>query len=98
MLDSGQIEILRCPITERRLCMASEGVVAAVAQMLSKEASRAPRRDSAKNAPISAGLITMDGRLFYPIVGGIPKLLVEEAIELPEMGLEPSERNERNDE
>jgi uncharacterized protein YbaR (Trm112 family) len=67
-----------CPATRQPLQQATDALVAKLAAM----------RDSLKNRagqtpePFDGGMITVDACWFYPTRGGIPILLLEEAIAL----------------
>ncbi len=77
MLDAKIIQLLRCPIDKTPLTVADESVVIAVNQAIQRSEAR-DRRDQLVREPIEAGLCS--GPWLYPIRGGIPTLLADEAI------------------
>jgi uncharacterized protein YbaR (Trm112 family) len=81
MIDKDLLAILVCPENQTPLVAASEPLVAKLnravaAGRLKNRAGRVVEK------PLQAGLIREDGALLYPIIDGIPVLLVEEAIPL----------------
>ena len=81
MISTDLLEILRCPVTGQRLRPAPTELIS----RLASECSAARLRDHAGNpvtAPIECGLVREDGKVFYPIRGGIPVMLPEESIDI----------------
>ncbi|NIL98622.1 MAG: Trm112 family protein [Planctomycetales bacterium] len=81
MLNKELLDILVCPQNHLPLKMADPQVVDKL-----NAAIEAGTLHNAQDLPVEhkldAGLIREDGRVLYPIVDGIPILLVEEAIPL----------------
>lgn len=72
------IELLRCPISGQAMHLAPASTVERF-----QEAQRCGQLRTREGAGVDAfedGLLTDDGRWFYPIRGGIPVLLAGEAI------------------
>jgi uncharacterized protein YbaR (Trm112 family) len=82
MIDPKLIEMLRCPESGGRLQLAAESVVARVNQAIQRGEAR-DRVDQKVSEPIDGGLVANQGDWLYPIRGGIPTLVVDEAIRLP---------------
>ncbi len=79
MLDSRLLDILRCPETHQILSLLSENALAD----LNREISLGRVKNTAGrqvSAPLSAALIRQDGGRIYPIVEGIPVMLLDESI------------------
>ena len=87
-IDNELLAILRCPETLQKL---SEAPVETVRRVESERlAGRLRgRAGSAIGAPIEAGLVREDGKVFFPIRDGIPVMLVDEAIGLDEAAGSP---------
>ena len=85
MIDPRLLDILVCPETRLPLRMADEDLVARLNQLA---AQRKLRNQSGRvlESPIDGGLVRQDGTLLFPIVDGIPVMLMDEAIPL-ETGL-----------
>jgi uncharacterized protein YbaR (Trm112 family) len=69
MVDPQLLAILVCPETRTPLHEAAEGRLR-------------NRAGQAVEGPIQGGLIREDGRVLFPIVDGIPVMLIDEAIPL----------------
>jgi len=81
MIDKDLLKILVCPENRTPLCLADKSLV--------DRLNRAAAAGRLKNrvgqpvlSPLEAGLVREDGALFYPIIDGIPVLLIDEAIPL----------------
>lgn len=81
MIDRNLLQILVCPETHARLEMADaaivEGLNRGIAQGAVKNRAGQPVR-----ARLDGGLVRQDKKLLYPIIDGIPVMLVDEAIPL----------------
>jgi uncharacterized protein YbaR (Trm112 family) len=67
-VDDDMLELLCCPLTHQALRIADEAALRDASVRVSR--------------PIAEGLIREDGRMLYPIRGGIPQLVPEEGIPL----------------
>ena len=81
MIDQKLLEILVCPENHTALRLADDELLARLNEAIAagKATNRAGRP---VGEPLDAGLVREDGTLLYPVVDGIPALLVDEAIPL----------------
>jgi uncharacterized protein YbaR (Trm112 family) len=87
MVDPQLLAILVCPETRTALHVADEALVA----RLNREAADGRVRNRSGQlveGPIEGGLIREDGKVLFPIIDGIPVMLIDEAIPL-EIGERP---------
>ena len=78
-LDKDLLAILACPETKEPVSLADEALLATVNAAIA--AGKVTSRDgSAVEQPIDAGLVRQDGKLLYPVRGGIPIMLIDEGI------------------
>jgi uncharacterized protein YbaR (Trm112 family) len=80
-IDADLLRILRCPREGSKLALADDSLI----QNLNEQIRRGELRDAQDQKvedPIEAGLLTATGTRLYPIRGGIPTLIANEAIEL----------------
>ena len=75
MIPADLLALLRCPITRQPLSWASPELLAVVN-------ARAANLDVGKTDALDAALVRADGAVLYPVLGGIPVLLAEQAIPL----------------
>jgi uncharacterized protein YbaR (Trm112 family) len=78
------MELLRCPEDRSPLRLADDDLLA----RLNEAASAGRLRNVAGNTisePFDGGLVRVDGRVVYPIVEGIPRLLMDEGIPLAQL-------------
>ncbi len=75
------VEFLRCPETGRRLVLADTALVEAVRE-LTGESKSDPAGERSASQRLEGGLVRDDGEVLYPVVAGIPKLLIDQAIVL----------------
>jgi len=87
MPDDGYLHLLRCPINHEPLVRAPSELVQQVSEYLERISNDHHRYAPDMARKMDGGLLRRDGRVFYPIVDGIPKLLVDEAIDLEQLGL-----------
>ena len=80
-VDPELLAILVCPEDHSALALAPAPLVEAVNAAIARRALK-NREGKAIEAPIEAGLVRADGAWLYPIIGGIPVMIVEEAIPL----------------
>lgn len=85
MLDTALLDILVCPESQQALRLADPSVMDRLNEAISSGELR-NRGGKKVSAPLTAGLIREDGRLFYPIRDDIPIMLLDEAIELGDEG------------
>jgi uncharacterized protein len=79
MLSPELLEIVRCPETMQRLSMAPPELLDRLnAGPLSN------RSGNPATLPLEGGLLREDGTVLYPIVHGIPVLLIDEAVVIPQ--------------
>jgi uncharacterized protein YbaR (Trm112 family) len=79
------LEILVCPETKQGLAPAAEDVLARVNAAI--RAGKLRNRGGERiEKEIAEGLLRQDGRVLYAVDDGIPVMLVEESIDLGEVG------------
>ncbi len=84
MISKELLEILVCPENRTSLNLADGPLVARLNRAI--ESSELRNRAGAHlERPIDGGLIREDGRVLYPIVDGIPILLVDEGVPLDQL-------------
>ncbi len=83
MIPPDLLEILCCPETHQRVLVARAPLLAVVA-----EAARGGGLKTENGEPVTdppnSGLVREDGKFLYPVRNGIPIMLVEERIPVPE--------------
>ena len=78
-LDKDLLEILACPETKEPVRLAEPDLVSRVNSAI--EAGKVTSQDGQKiEKALDGGLLRQDGKVLYPIRGGIPIMLVDEAI------------------
>ena len=84
MIDEKLVEILVCPENRTALTPADEELVSKLNQAIAvgKVKNRLGRTVQTQ---LKEGLVREDGLLLYPIVDGIPVMLVDEAIPLEQI-------------
>ena len=82
MIAAELLALLRCPETQQPLTAATPALIA---ELESARVAGALRNTGGGlvESPLSDGLVRADGALFFPVLDGIPLLLVPEAIRLP---------------
>lgn len=83
MKDTGSyIPELICPESQLPLLVVPEELLANINGQIRRDAlyNRSKRKITTH---LDAGLMSAAGRLIYPVINGIPLLLVNEAIEIP---------------
>jgi len=84
MIDKQLLEILVCPENHTRLRLADDQLLARLNQAVT--AGRLKNKGGEPvESPLEAGLVREDTTLLYPIVDGIPVLLIDEAIPLEQI-------------
>ena len=86
MLDGKLLEVLACPETGESLREADHGLVRRLNGMI-ELGTLSDRSGKPVSRKMDGGLVSRGGRHLYPVVDGIPVLLVGESIPL---GGEPS--------
>lgn len=84
MIHPDLLEILRCPDDRSRLHEADAALVTRLNQAIAEKRLK-NRAGRTLESPLDGGLVREDGRYVYPIVDGIPVLLVDEAIPLDQL-------------
>jgi copper oxidase (laccase) domain-containing protein/uncharacterized protein YbaR (Trm112 family) len=85
-VDPELVSILACPETKEPVELAPDEMIATLNDLIKKGEVR-NRGGDAVNEPIDGGLVREDRRFLYAIREDIPIMLIEEAIELPPLGL-----------
>lgn len=80
-MDARLLEILRCPHDHSELTLAEAALVARANECIAAGTLTTIGGQVFKK-PIDGGLIRAAGDLMYPIVGGIPVMLADEAIDV----------------
>ncbi|MEX0937309.1 MAG: hypothetical protein WDZ59_05560 [Pirellulales bacterium] len=84
MINKQLLDILVCPETHARLTVADESLVASLNAAI--RAGRLTNRGGEKlEAVLDAALVRDEGDLAYPVIDGIPVMLIEEAIPLVQL-------------
>ena len=81
VINANLLRMLRCPKEGDLLAIADDSLI----QKLNEQIKRGELRDAQDQKiqePIEAALVTASGSRVYPIRGGIPTLIADEAIEL----------------
>jgi uncharacterized protein YbaR (Trm112 family) len=81
VIDKDLLSILACPATHQPLREATADEVAALNARVAAGGVTSVG-GKAQSQALEAGLVREDGKLFYPVLHGIPVLLVDEGIEL----------------
>jgi len=84
MIDKELLDILVCPENRTPLHLADEGLVGKINQRIAAGQVK-NRIGQPVERPIDGGLVRKDGKVLYPIVDGIPVLLIDEAIPLDQV-------------
>lgn len=81
MVDPQLLAILVCPETRTPLHVADEALIARLNRKAA-EGSVKNRSGQPVEGPIEGGLIREDSKVLFPIIDGIPVMLIDEAIPL----------------
>jgi uncharacterized protein YbaR (Trm112 family) len=79
MTDEYLLKMLRCPETRQELDLV-EGAIIGKINAAIKECHLKNRGGDAIQGPIKAGLLRRDRCYLYPIMAGVPIMLIDEAI------------------
>lgn len=80
----GLLEILACPRCKGALTLAGEDLLRTIRQRWEVDVKAQAPAGSAHTGELQGGFVCGQCRLFYPVVDGIPDLVVEDALPLPE--------------
>ncbi len=75
------LDLLVCPETKQKLRPADKDLLVRVNEGLSAGSLRA--RSGASLPALAEALVREDGKCLYPVLSGIPVLLLEERVDLP---------------
>lgn len=81
MLTEEVLELLQCPLTGKKLSLASDQMILRVNEAIANGNAR-DRIEQKVSQKIDGGLVTDEGAWLYPIREEIPTLVVEEAIDI----------------
>lgn len=79
MIDADLLKILCCPETHQPLTLAEGTLLQRLNDQIAS-ATLTNRAGKPVTRPCDGGLLRKDGQFVYPICGGIPILLIDEAI------------------
>lgn len=84
MVNSHLLQILRCPQDHSELSLADAALVARINERIAKGGLSTMGGQPVKKA-LDGGLVRAAGDLMYPIIGGIPVMLADEAIDISQL-------------
>ena len=85
MINEQLLKILVCPETRTPLTPADADLLASVNQAIA--AGKLKNRGGQTAAgPLDGGLVRADRAVLYPVIDGIPVMLIDEAIPLEQLG------------
>ena len=79
MVDKELLELIACPETHQELREAPRELLEELNARIAKSELKS-RGGTVLCVPLEEALVRADGRVVYPVLDGIPMLLVEEAI------------------
>ena len=85
-IDPELLKILACPETKEPVSLAPEELVTKLNGLIT-EGGIKNRGGEEVTETMDAGLIREDGKFLYPIRDDIPVMLIDEAIEIPPLGI-----------
>ena len=83
MLETKLIDMLRCPLDGSHLELLADDAVLRV-NLAIEAGDLRDRLDQRISIPLDAGLLNRQAGRVYPVRGGIPSLIADEAVDLPE--------------
>ena len=84
-MDKRLLSILRCPVTQKGLSLARSATLKEVNATI--DSGKLSNQDGqVLTTPMSAALVTDDGKVLYPISNGIPVLLEGESVDMEQLG------------
>ena len=83
MIDETLLAMLRCPETKQPLKVAEQQLLDSINHNIEKGEQR-NKAGNYVNETLTAGLVTENDNILYPVRDGIPVLLIEEGIDLTE--------------
>ena len=81
LIDPELLEILVCPETKQRVTLADQALIERL-NAAQRAGTLKNRQGTAVSDPMDGGLIREDKAFLYPVVSGIPVMLIDEAIPL----------------
>jgi uncharacterized protein YbaR (Trm112 family) len=84
LIDPQLLQILRCPQDQSELSLADVALIARVNERISAGTLATVGGQQLKKR-IDGGMVRAAGDLMYPIVGGIPVMLADEAIDVSQV-------------
>jgi len=84
MIDDELLRIVVCPRDRQPLVRADDALVASINQAIGRRQIKNAGGERLEK-PLDGGLVREDRTLLYPVVGGIPVLLADEAIALDQL-------------
>jgi uncharacterized protein YbaR (Trm112 family) len=79
MVTEDLIRILRCPETRQPVALAPQQMIDALNGLVRQGTLRDVGGEPVER-PLEAGLMREDGRVLYPVIDGIPRMLIERGI------------------
>lgn len=81
MIDPKILTLIRCPLDGQSLELATAKLITHLNEQIEAGELR-DRAEGLVQEPMDAALVTADGKRVYPARGGIPTLVVDNAIEI----------------
>jgi uncharacterized protein YbaR (Trm112 family) len=85
MVNDDLLRILVCPDTKQPVALAPQAMVDALNARIRQGTLRDAGGEELTR-PIEAGLLRQDGRVLYPIIDDIPRMLIERGIPMEPQG------------
>ncbi|MEM7417815.1 MAG: Trm112 family protein [Gemmatimonadota bacterium] len=83
MIDSELLELLVCPETKQSLSLADGDMLQTINGAIGN-GEVVTRGGEALSESIEGGLVREDGQVLYPVRDGIPIMLIQESVQLPQ--------------